>query len=123
MSSGPEHPHPFEADEPDSVLDIGLQHERTALAWDRTALALMVVGALVIRSVRELGWLWGLPGYLTVAIGGVVLWLGSRHGRRQQADLRAGASPVRPRLVLLVGVVAVGISLVALVLVLVLGEG
>lgn len=106
-----------ERDEPDGVLDLGLQHERTALAWDRTALALMLVGALVVRAGRELGWLWALPGYVTVGVGGVVLWLGTRHRQRREADLRAGGSPVHVGLLRLTGVVAVAISLVALALV------
>lgn len=110
---------PDEADEPDGVLDLGLQHERTALAWDRTALSLLVVGALVVRSVREHGPLWALPGYLTLAVGGAVLWLGTRQRRRRERELRAGVSPVRVGLVRLTGVAAVGISLVALVLVVV----
>lgn len=112
---------PFEADEPDRVIDVGLQHERTSLAWDRTALALVVVGALVIRSGSDLGVLWSLPGYLTVGLGGLLLWQGTRHRRRREAALRAGSSPVRAGLVRLTGVVAVGISLVALLL-LVVGE-
>lgn len=117
--SEPGQPDPGEADEPDGVLDLGLQHERTALSWDRTALALIVVGALVIRGTRELGLVWGLPGYLTVLAGALVLWAGSRHRRRRERDLRAGYSPVRTRLVALTGGVAVGISLVALLLVVV----
>ena len=110
-------PDPGEADEPDGILDRGLQHERTALSWDRTAMALMLVGALVIRATYELGPVWGLPGYLTVGVGGFLLWMGTRHRRRQDLELRAGASPVRTGMVVLTGAVAVGISLVALVLV------
>jgi uncharacterized membrane protein YidH (DUF202 family) len=114
-------PGPGEAEEPDGVLDLGLQHERTALAWDRTALGLIVVGALVVRAVRDLGLLWAIPGLLTVGVGGLVLWLGVRQRHRRELLLRAGASPVQPGLVRLVAAGTVGISLVSLVLVVLAG--
>ena len=101
------------------VLDVGLQHERTALAWDRTGLALLVVGALHLRSAltdAAVGWL--LPGAATLVIGGVVLWWGSWRYRRREPDLRAGRSPVRPRLVVVTGLTTVAVGLASLLLVL-----
>ena len=98
------------------VPDLGLQQERTALAWDRTALALLVVGALTVRAGGpSFDLLRNAPGFLTVLVGAGLLWAGGRHYRRRATDLRAGGSPVRPRLVVVTGVTTVAISVVALV--------
>jgi uncharacterized membrane protein YidH (DUF202 family) len=100
------------------VLDLGLQHERTALAWDRTGLSFLVVGTLTIRhSGMAPETLPSVAGYLAMAVGALLLWAGTRRYRRREAELRQGASPVRPRLVRLTGVAAIGISLASLLLV------
>lgn len=52
-----------------SILDLGLQRERTSLAWTRTALAMVANGLLVlVRHERS------LP--LPIAAGLSVLWVG-----------------------------------------------
>ncbi len=53
----------------------GLQHERTALAWERTSIAFMVAGVVFTRVVSTAGhpW-WGLIGVMSVAGGGSLLW-------------------------------------------------
>jgi uncharacterized membrane protein YidH (DUF202 family) len=77
-----------------------------------------VVGAFSVRvaggGIAELA---HLPGYLVVALGAALLWLGARRYRRRDADLRAGSSPVRPRLIVLTGVAAIVMGLTSLVLV------
>jgi uncharacterized membrane protein YidH (DUF202 family) len=101
------------------VVDLGLQHERTALAWDRTALGLMVVGVFSVRVAGGgVGELVHLPGYLVTGLGAALLWLGARRYRHRDADLRAGASPVRPRLIVLTGVATIVMGLASLALVL-----
>jgi uncharacterized membrane protein YidH (DUF202 family) len=101
------------------VLDTGLQHERTALAWDRTALGLLVVGALTLRSAgAPFDALRHAPGYLTLVVGMGVLWAAGRRYRRREAELRAGVSPVHPRLVVITGVTTVAVSVMALVTIL-----
>jgi putative membrane protein len=101
------------------VFDVGLQHERTALAWDRTALALIVVAALSIRVAGgPFGELLHLPGYLAIGLGAALLWFGARRYRHRDHDLRRGVSPVRPRLIVLTGIAAVVMGLVSLPLVL-----
>jgi uncharacterized membrane protein YidH (DUF202 family) len=103
----------------DRVFDVGLQHERTALAWDRTGLSLLVVGALTLRSGGPpFDDLLHAPGYAAMAVGAGLLVAGGRRYRRRELDLRHGESPVHPRLVLLTGFAALGVSLAALVLVL-----
>ncbi len=102
------------------IVDTGLQHERTALAWDRTALALLVVGALTLRNVgAPFDSVRHAPGYLTLVVGMGLLWAAGRRYRGRQADLRAGDSSVHPRLVVVTGVTTVIVSLVALVTILV----
>lgn len=108
---------PTDGPRPDGrrVLDAGLQHERTALAWDRTALALLVVGTLTLRTGgAPFDALRHAPGYLTLLVGMGVLWAAGRRYRFREADLRAGGSPIHPRLVVLTGVTTVVVSLVAL---------
>jgi uncharacterized membrane protein YidH (DUF202 family) len=123
--SGPPPPSehdPSEGPEPadgERVLDEGLQHERTALAWDRTALAVLVVGALVLRSggppyddLRH------APGYLGVAAGAALLWAGGRRYRRRERELRLGGPGLRSRLVVRTGVLVIALAVAALVVVL-----
>ncbi|MCP5027519.1 MAG: DUF202 domain-containing protein [Actinomycetia bacterium] len=82
---------------PDRVFDPGLQHERTSLAWERTAIATMVTGTILARyaagNARPAITLLGL---VQVALGGgILVWAGLHydglHGR-----LRAGESPTHP---------------------------
>jgi uncharacterized membrane protein YidH (DUF202 family) len=101
------------------VFDVGLQHERTALAWDRTGLSLIVVGVLTLRSGGPpYDDVLHAPGYLAMVIGALLVWEGGRRYRRREVDLRAGGSPVRPDLVLVTGMTAVAVSAAALVLIL-----
>lgn len=69
----------------------GLQNERTALAWRRTALACLVVGALLARQV---GGLVGVGVLVAVALaaGGVDLHAHRRY--RHRVGLLAADRPV-----------------------------
>ena len=54
---------------PDSVIDLGLHAERTALAWRRTALGVAVGGVVALRVAGPaLG-----PVAATALIGGIAL--------------------------------------------------
>lgn len=56
--------------DPRELFDVGAQAERTALAWQRTALGVMAVGALSVRwSVTEDFPV--LPGIALVVFGGL----------------------------------------------------
>lgn len=99
----------------DRVFDGGLQHERTALAWDRTGLSLLVVGALLLRSGGPpYGDVVHLPGYVGLSVGAILLWAGGRRYRRREVSLREGASPVRPGLVVLAAVAALTMGIASL---------
>lgn len=100
----------------------GLATERTALAWNRTALALVVNGALIAhKAVRlhgaaeALGWvLAGLAG-----VAGAVAWHSGGHAYE---DLRravvAGEPTVRPELIRALSTVTSILAIGAIALVL-----
>jgi uncharacterized membrane protein YidH (DUF202 family) len=93
----------------------GLQHERTALAWDRTGLAFLVFGALLLRACDP-PWhpLRHLPGALAMGAGvGLIVWA----ARRYRTQMGAGRTAPAPAAVRLVGVLTVVCSLGALLLV------
>ena len=90
---------------PTEVFDPLLQHERTALAWERTAISGIVVGALMTRVGARIHLLLGGIGLAQVcASAALLVWAG-----RQYEDVhgtgRAGESPVHPR-----GAAGVGIG-------------
>jgi len=60
----------------------GLARERTSLAWTRTVLAIIVAGALLLRSGVGLGGFWELPGAVAIAGGLLVLAVSLRREHR-----------------------------------------
>ena len=99
------------------VVDPGLQQERTALAWERTAIALMVAGTLLARYAADSSrWAAALAGLAAVVVGAAILvWAGVHY-----VDLRGpiveGAGVVHPTATRLVGLVAIALSGFALLL-------
>ena len=100
---------------PPNVFDVGLQHERTALAWERTAIASMVAGVLLARYAAD-----SLPygyagfGIAQVVLGGALLVWSARHYDELHGPLRVGESPVHPDAARVIGlgtVVFTGVSL------------
>jgi uncharacterized membrane protein YidH (DUF202 family) len=70
------------------VTDDGLQQERTALAWNRTALALIIAGALYLRAGGPLPAL--VPGVLVIALGAFLLVkAGGRYRRLRKTGFLA----------------------------------
>lgn len=104
---------------PDSVFDPMLQHERTALAWERTAIATMVAGTLLARRAADVHLVLGALGVAQVMLGaGLLIWTGLRY-EQLHAPLRRGESPVHPIAVRLVGVMTMlftGLALLVAVL-------
>jgi uncharacterized membrane protein YidH (DUF202 family) len=102
-------------DRPASSFDAGLQHERTALAWERTAIAMTVAGLVLSRfaAIHEY-WLVAGVGLLQTAFGaGLLVWAGT-HYDDLHGPLRANADVVHPhaaRVVGLVTVTAIGLAL------------
>lgn len=96
---------------PDKVFDPGLQHERTALAWERTSIAVMVAGVLLARyAALTVHATIALVGIAQVVFGGVLLIWTGRHYDELHGPLRAGASPVHPTAARVVGLATVVFS-------------
>lgn len=93
---------------PDSHFDRGLQHERTALAWERTAISAMVAGVLLGRyGAEDAHFTIALVGVLQVAIGGgLLVWTGF-HYDELHGPLRAGSSVVHPGAARIIGLTTV----------------
>ena len=79
---------------PVTVFDPMMQHERTSLAWERTAISMMVAGLLLGRYAATLHPALGSIGILQVALGSALLIWSGRHYDDLHGPLRAGVSPV-----------------------------
>ncbi|MEM9516644.1 MAG: DUF202 domain-containing protein [Actinomycetota bacterium] len=101
---------------PARVFDRMLQHERTALAWERTAIAVMVTGVLFARQAATIHESLGALGVAQVVLGGVVLIWAGKHYDDLHAPLRAGQSPVHPGAARIVGLASIGFIGAALVI-------
>jgi putative membrane protein len=98
---------------PDNVFDEGLQHERTALAWERTAVATMVAGVVLARfAAVESFWIAAVIGLAQTAFGGVLLVWSGTHYDDLHEPLRKGDDVVHPVATRVVGVATVAGSAV-----------
>ncbi|MTV24797.1 DUF202 domain-containing protein [Nitriliruptoraceae bacterium ZYF776] len=88
----------------------GLQAERTALAWDRTALALAANGALLVRAGSDGLEVARVVGFVLLALAGAGLLV----GRRRYLLRVGGATGVPTAPIVVAGVAAVGSCLAAL---------
>ena len=111
-------------DRPESVFDPGLQQERTALAWERTAIASMVAGVLLARYAADsVHFTVAFVGIAQVVVGGMVLVWAGRHYDDLHGPLRAGESPVHPGSTRVIGIATVVFSGFALVLSVLIAAG
>lgn len=102
---------------PDSVFDPGLQHERTALAWERTAIASMVAGVLIARyASQSLHFAFAFVGLAQVVVGAGLLVWSARHYEDLHGPLRSGESPIHPTATRLVGLTVIAFTGAALAL-------
>jgi uncharacterized membrane protein YidH (DUF202 family) len=106
-----------DAGRPARHFDPGVQHERTALAWERTGLAAILAGAGLARvASTHFHYVLGTIGAVWVAIGGLVLFWSSWRYEALHGPLRAGDSPVHPSMARFVGVTTIGFIGFSLVL-------
>jgi uncharacterized membrane protein YidH (DUF202 family) len=106
---------------PTEVFDAGLQHERTSLAWERTAISMMVAGLVLSRfAATEEFWLLAAGGMAQVVFGAALLvWSGS-HYEELHGVLRSGTDVVHPSAARWVGLATIagtGAGLIAAVVV------
>lgn len=107
---------------PHEVFDLGLQQERTGLAWLRTGVTIAVAGAIYLRAaaVASLHVLWHVPGAVVLGLGFVTVYLGRRRYDELHEELREdGASAISDRLAPAIAVVTVVFSIISLGLILV----
>lgn len=105
------------ASDPITPFEDGLQRERTALAWHRTALALLVAGSLFTRHIGPPYFdLSHAPGYIALIAGGVVLWLSTRD-ERWRTKTGAHIAQLRPARAWGIGIVTLLLNVASLVIV------
>jgi putative membrane protein len=107
-------PPPIAEQEPD--VRFTYANERTFLAWNRTALALIATGVAATQLLPklEVGWGRRLLGLPLIALGVVVAGQSFLHWRANQRAMRRGEPLPRSRmpLVLAVGILVVGVAAV-----------
>ena len=103
---------------PEPSLDVGLPAERTAMAWQRTALALAGFSALLVHFAQRRVLL-ALPGLVGLALALALLVQGERRYGWTVRRVEAGETCMAPRLVALltVGVAVLSAASLALVVV------
>ena len=105
-----------EEDEPD--VRFTYANERTFLAWNRTALALIATGVAATQLLPKLQVEWGrrLLGLPLIALGAIVAAESLRQWRANERAMRRGEPLPRSRmpLILTIGIVVVGAIAVGL---------
>jgi uncharacterized membrane protein YidH (DUF202 family) len=102
---------------PERIFDPAVQHERTALAWERTGVALMVGGALLLKHAIDSNAAWAEAlGFLVAGSGALtLLWSTSRY-ESLHGVLRAGSDVTHPGMLRAVAWLTVVLSAGALLL-------
>lgn len=100
------------ADRPARPYSGELQHERTALAWERTAFSMMGVGVVLARFASTQGLdVIAFVGLIVVAVGvGIILWASLHYESRHDALLR-DEDVAHPAAARVVGIAATAASL------------
>lgn len=98
--------------------ELALQRERTALAWDRTGVGLIVAGALYARAVEApLGDLRHVPGIVALVAGLGLILFAYRRYERLRGQLPSETSVTHAGVVIFTGVATMALAVAALALV------
>ncbi len=100
--------------ESDPDVRFTYANERTFLAWNRTALALIAAGLAVVSFLPEFEWSWGARavGVPLITLGAVVSYTSYRRWEANESAMRRGA-PLPPSN--LPKVLAIGIAVASTV--------
>ena len=102
---------------PATNYDEGLQHERTALAWERTSISMMVVGVILARFAAESAHpVVAIGGLVQTAVGAAVLVWAGWHYEDLHGTLRDQDPVVHPTAARLLGLGTLGFSGFALLI-------
>lgn len=107
---------------PANSIGGGLQHERTALAWERTAIAMMVAGVVLARyAATSVHYAVGFLGVLQTAGGGLLLGWAGRHDHELHSASTPESAVPQVALTRIIGMATVVFSGTALVLAILIG--
>lgn len=99
----------------EKVHDPGLQQERTVLAWDRTALTLMVASGLLVRVAGDSPFRLGIAlATLALLVGLMILIFDRRRYLVRWRRMEAGGPMTSNVLVTLIGAITVVLGATAL---------
>ncbi len=102
---------------PVNSIGGGLQHERTSLAWERTAIAMMVAGVILARyAAQSIHYTLGFVGVAQTAAGGLLLAWAGRHDQDLHSPTRPASAVAQVGLTRLIGLVTIVFTRVALTL-------
>ena len=102
---------------PPNSIGGGLQHERTSLAWERTAIAMMVSGVLLARyAANELHPALGLLGIAETIGGGALLYWAGAHDRQLHDPTEPASAVPKVLLTRVIGLSTVAFSAIATVI-------
>lgn len=103
---------------PHRVVDLRLQHERTTLSSDRTAVAMIVAGSVFLHAGKgPLHSPRHVPGVVAIAFRAMLLAHAYRRYERLRTSVATGTGSATPWLLRLVGVATLLFSLASLVLI------
>lgn len=98
------------------VMDPGLQAERTSISWQRTALSLGGLAALLLHAAQARAAA-RLPGIIGLVIALLLLLISERRYLDSLRQVRAGGSPSAPGAIRLVAAGVVLLAVAAMLLV------